>query len=319
MEVLKNLNKPLISSAKKLLPILGGSHHKGQSGRVGVIGGSLEYTGAPYFAAISAMKTGTDLVHVICETSAAGVIKTYSPDLIVHPLLTAKKDTKEEEMEEIVEECKQVLKRMHSIVIGPGLSRNKIMLEIAKRIILEAKKLELPIVVDADGLFLIQNEPQIIKGYKKAILTPNLVEFERLCKIMDISMDMEKEKLCHKLSLAMNGVTIIQKGKFDIVSNGINTYSCEIDSGAKRCGGQGDLLSGILGAFMAWEELYYKRGDDESFSKELLHLSGCYAACTIVRKCSLLAFKKHDRATQASDMIPEIGGVVKELFFKSYL
>lgn len=61
--------------------------HKGQAGRVGVVGGSAEYTGAPYFAAFSALRTGCDLAHVFCLPQAAPVIKAYSPDLIVHPLL----------------------------------------------------------------------------------------------------------------------------------------------------------------------------------------------------------------------------------------
>ena len=45
------------------------------------------YLGAPYFAAISALKVGADLVHVFCEKEAGTVIKTYSPELIVHPVL----------------------------------------------------------------------------------------------------------------------------------------------------------------------------------------------------------------------------------------
>ncbi|KAI9464632.1 putative sugar kinase [Lactarius psammicola] len=52
-------------------------------GRVGVLGGDLEYTGAPFFAAISAQRVGVDLSHVICSPTAADVIKSYSPDLIV--------------------------------------------------------------------------------------------------------------------------------------------------------------------------------------------------------------------------------------------
>lgn len=57
------------------------------SGRVGVLGGALDYTGAPFFAAISALRVGVDLSHVICSPNAAGAIKGYSPDLIVHPIL----------------------------------------------------------------------------------------------------------------------------------------------------------------------------------------------------------------------------------------
>ena len=67
------------------------------------------YTGAPYFAAISALKTGADLVHVFCEREAGQVIKSYSPELIVHPVL----DT-----EYVLEEIDQWLPRLHCVVIG---------------------------------------------------------------------------------------------------------------------------------------------------------------------------------------------------------
>lgn len=45
------------------------------------------YTGAPYFSAFSALRTGCDLVHVFCDESAGAIIKGYSPELIVHPIL----------------------------------------------------------------------------------------------------------------------------------------------------------------------------------------------------------------------------------------
>jgi ATP-dependent NAD(P)H-hydrate dehydratase len=71
------------------VPQLTNNMHKGEAGRIGIIGGSLEYTGAPYYAGISALKVGCDLVHIFCPASAAIPIKSYSPELIVHPLLDA--------------------------------------------------------------------------------------------------------------------------------------------------------------------------------------------------------------------------------------
>ena len=73
---------------KFLLPSLHNTAlRKGNCGRILVIGGSQEYTGAPYFASIAALRMGADIAHVICQPEASSVIKSYSPDLIVHPLL----------------------------------------------------------------------------------------------------------------------------------------------------------------------------------------------------------------------------------------
>ena len=64
-----------------------GSSHKGQHGKVSVIGGSAAYTGAPYFAAYSAMHEGADYGNVYCTKEAAQAIKSYSPELVVFPVM----------------------------------------------------------------------------------------------------------------------------------------------------------------------------------------------------------------------------------------
>lgn len=79
----------LVHLIKLMMPKLDSSKHKGQDGRIGIVGGSLEYTGAPYFTATTAMRVGADLAHVFCHSAAATVIKSYSPELIVHPVLDA--------------------------------------------------------------------------------------------------------------------------------------------------------------------------------------------------------------------------------------
>lgn len=72
-----------------LFPPLKSVSNKGDSGRVGVIGGSYEFTGAPYYSALSSLKIGSDLAHVFCSKSSASAIKSYSPELIVHPVFVS--------------------------------------------------------------------------------------------------------------------------------------------------------------------------------------------------------------------------------------
>ncbi len=63
--------------------------HKGSSGRVGVLGGSARYTGAPYYAATAALHVGADLAYIFCADEAALPIKCYSPELMVIPVYPA--------------------------------------------------------------------------------------------------------------------------------------------------------------------------------------------------------------------------------------
>src|SRR4051812_19059908 len=79
------LCKNIKELSDKIIPKLDPFRKKGDNGVVGVIGGSLEYTGAPFYSAVSALKSGADLAHIFCHKEAATAIKSYSPEIIVHP------------------------------------------------------------------------------------------------------------------------------------------------------------------------------------------------------------------------------------------
>lgn len=93
-------------------------------------------------------------------------------------------ESKDSGLKEIVSRVSSVFSRLHVLVVGPGLSRDELMLDSAKELISKAREKDMAIVIDADGLYLIQKYPDAIKGYKKAVLTPNVVEFQRLCDTM---------------------------------------------------------------------------------------------------------------------------------------
>jgi ATP-dependent NAD(P)H-hydrate dehydratase len=191
------------------------------------------------------------------------------------------------------------------------------MLECAKGIITKAKEKGLPLVIDADGLYLVQNHPEIIKGYSNAILTPNLVEFKRLCERMKINFeDNHKDNMAGLLSQAFGGVTIVQKGQYDLISNGNEVFKVDNKGGLKRCGGQGDILSGLIATFMAWGSAYYNKlwQHENSVSSSEIPMLASYAACTLVRECSCSAFKKFGRSVQTSDMVNEIGHSFQKLY-----
>lgn len=73
------------------------------------------------------------MVHVFCATEAASVIKQYSPDLIVHGLLTDKPNLERESG--LYQEIEQWLPRLHTLLIGPGLGRSEYTLRIARRVL----------------------------------------------------------------------------------------------------------------------------------------------------------------------------------------
>ncbi|KAF8982849.1 hypothetical protein BGZ46_000485 [Entomortierella lignicola] len=319
---------PTYAQYRSLIPPLSAGLHKGQGGRIGILGGSADYTGAPFFSAMGALRLGADLCNVICDENAATAIKSYSPDLIVHPYIRIRATLDSEDKKktnsiwaQTFDDISALLKRIHVLVVGPGLSRDKGMLQCAKHAIEKAKELDIPIVIDADGLFLIQNEPDLVQGYTKAVLTPNLVEFGRLCNAKNVDAEDQEsdESAVQKLSSAFGGVIIIQKGSIDAISNSKILYTVANEGGLKRSGGQGDILTGLLATSLAWGIAYEKDiwSHSHPVSSEEVPLVACFGACVLNRECSRVAYEKYGRSVQSSDVIQEIGKVFTTFYDKT--
>lgn len=244
--------------------------------------------------------------HVICEPGAGQVIKTYSPNLMVHPVMRQTHNLKDgETVDTVSQNALDMIPRLHVIVIGPGLGRDKTMQETCARVITEARKQNIPFVLDADGLMLATTRPELVKGYTECILTPNVVEFGRLAEAMGITVKNEDPaKVCEKVAQAYGGPTIIQKGGKDYISNGKFTLVSEGEGGLKRSGGQGDTLTGSLGTLLAYRKAYHDRIWDHDNSlepAETLALAA-FGGSAITRECSRLAYKDFGRSLQAGDL-----------------
>lgn len=126
----------------------------------------------------------------------------------------------------ILPKIQPLLTRMDIIVVGPGFGRDPLMLKSLVRIIEEIKVLNKPIVLDADSLYLLSIEPKLITNYSKAIITPNIVEFQRIAKKLDIEVDISKDyseealiEQTQKLSSKLGDVLVYRKGEVDIIAN----------------------------------------------------------------------------------------------------
>ncbi|EIW58577.1 Ribokinase-like protein [Trametes versicolor FP-101664 SS1] len=323
--------KHILNQIKTIIPPLNGSLHKGQSGRVGVLGGALDYTGAPFFASISALRIGADLSHVICSPTAAGAIKSYSPDLIVHPILREDQTT-----EQLRPALDSLLSRLHVLIVGPGLGREDYMIKYAKLAVTIAKEQGMYVVLDADALWMIGQDLALIRGYRRAVLTPNVMEFKRLSENVDIDPKIPPEERAMHVSRALGGVTVLEKGSSDIIctntgeagreqaelnkiSEGESTEErvvVDVPGGLKRCGGQGDILSGTVGTVMAWGKCFESGAfGDGSIPPSRIPLLAAVAGSMVTRTASRRAFSKNGRVgVVTQDMIPEIGGAFAEVF-----
>ena len=126
---------------------------------------------------------GADLSHVICAPSAANAIKSYAPDLIVHPIL---RPPSSESLPSggVKSELSSLLSRLHVLVIGPGLGREDYMISHARTALNLAKENGMYVVLDADALWMLGQDIGILKGYRRAVVTPNVMEFKRLSEVV---------------------------------------------------------------------------------------------------------------------------------------
>ncbi|KAM1281341.1 hypothetical protein ACFX15_021521 [Malus domestica] len=314
------------SVLRAITPTLDPNRHKGQAGKIAVIGGCREYTGAPYFSAISALKIGADLSHVFCTKDAASVIKSYSPELIVHPILEESYNVRDEDRsfisEKVLAEVDKWMERFDCLVVGPGLGRDPFLLDCVSNIMKHARRSNVPIVIDGDGLFMVTNCIDLVSGYPLAVLTPNINEYKRLVqKVLSCEVnDEDAPEQVLSLAKRIGGVTILRKGRSDLISDGETVNSVSIYGSPRRCGGQGDILSGRqvlisefdVGVFLSWARQKIKDGDSSTSSRNPA-LLGCIAASALMRKAASLAFENKKRSTLTTDIIECLGRSLEDI------
>lgn len=241
---------------------------KGQNGKVMVFGGCLEYTGAPYFSAISALRVGADLAFIVCTQEASIPIKCYSPEIICLPYLPC--------LHSKLDHCLDLLlKRADSFVIGPGLGRDPITLNYIIQVILKLKSTKKPVILDADALYLLSTNLNLTMDLR-AVLTPNKNELKRLYQATDTDNLLDLTKRLQ--------VCILAKGKVDEICSESFFISSTTIGGTRRYGGQGDILAGVLGKFLInnnWKKMLQEASDlvrKTSSSNAIEHINNLYSS-----------------------------------------
>ena len=222
-----------------LYPVPGAGSHKGENGRVLIVGGG-PYTGAPALAALGAFGIGADLVHIATPTISYQVMASFSPNFIVHPLAGTRLlglDAKR------IHEISQMV---DAVIIGPGLGQSSSVREATRAVI---EVLEKPLVIDADGIKAVAEDLSCLEG-KSGVITPHSREFETLSKER-LPKDREARTETVKRFAERTGFTILLKGRTDYISDGKRVKMNRTGNPGMTVGGTGDVLSGIVGGLLA--------------------------------------------------------------------
>ncbi len=206
--------------------------HKGNAGRVAILAGSEAYSGAAVLAATGALRGGAGLITLFVPKEARAVITARCPAEVI--------------VRSFESPCELLDFRFDSLVIGCGLG--EIPASMESNFFELITKTPVPTVLDADALNAIAKAGKQEIFNEKHLLTPHPGEFVRLAPDL---CDLAREEMA-RCFVARISATLLFKGSRTIVTaSGAPLWMNSTGSPGMATGGQGDLLSGVIGAQLA--------------------------------------------------------------------
>lgn len=204
--------------------------HKGSFGHLIVAGGSMTMPGAVLLAAKAALRSGCGSVTTLSHPQNAFSLPLTLPEIM---------------SQAYSDKQKVVLKKTpHVAAIGMGMGQSQWSHSMYRFI----SELNIPCVIDADGLLYARQNPDSIPA--NSILTPHPGEAAMLLNTSVEKIQYDRIKSCQKISLKYNSIVVL-KGSGTVISDGNNHYICPYGSSNLATAGSGDVLSGIIASLMA--------------------------------------------------------------------
>lgn len=222
-------------TVQNLLPDRDPWGHKGSFGKILLLCGSRGYTGAAYFAAMGALRSGAGLTFLGVPESIYEIEAIKLNEPVVFPL--------PEENGKLgilaVSEIEKRLPQMDAVLIGCGLGQSGGTLAVVKAVLEQAK---CPVVVDADGINVLKEHKDILRGRAyPTILTPHEGEFLRFGG----TIGEDRMASAAHFSKEWNCILLL-KGHRTCITDGETGYVNETGNPGMAVGGSGDVLAGII-------------------------------------------------------------------------
>ena len=230
--MIRRLNHKLVLS---LLPDRNPWGHKGNFGKLLLLCGSRGYTGAAFFAAMGALRSGAGLVFLGVPESIYGIEAVKLNEPVIFPL----PDVGGRLSADAVPEILTRLPQMDAVLVGPGLGQSEGTLAVVRAVLENA---QCPVVVDADGINVLSAHRDLLRGRKSpTILTPHDGEFARLGGVIG------EDRMAAAAALAEElGCTVLLKGHETCITDGTDGYLNPTGNPGMAVGGSGDVLAGVI-------------------------------------------------------------------------
>ena len=269
-----------------LIPARDFNAHKGNFGHLLVLAGATGKTGAAALCANAAMRTGAGLVTLGVPE---GLMPVMEP-MVIEPMTTSLAQSPSGGLgAAALDDIITLLADKSAVALGPGMGTDPGTRELIKSIMAIAS---IPMVIDADGLNCIANDPDILDTVKAPmILTPHPGEMARLTGKTTVDIQQNRMETARNFA-ERHKVILVLKGAQTLVAcpDGA-VFICPTGNPGMACGGMGDVLTGMIAAFLA-----------QDLPPESAALAGVY----IHGLCGDLLSEDHAFGFPASDMMAGI-------------
>ena len=224
----------------QLLPCRSNNSHKGSYGKVLIIAGSENMSGAAFFSAKAAYKTGAGLVRIYTPICNRDILLTQLPEVLLTPYIPNKIDIKK--LEELINWASV-------IVIGPGMGVSDDTHKILAHVLQYAT---IPIIIDADGLNTLATNLKLLQqAQSTVIVTPHLGEMSRLVNLPIEKIKTNLIKIAKKFAQDFNVICVLKDAKTIVAIPEHATYINQSGNNGMSTGGTGDVLTGIIAGLIA--------------------------------------------------------------------
>jgi NAD(P)H-hydrate epimerase len=252
--------------------------HKGDFGHVLVVGGAPGMAGAARLAAEAAARCGAGLVSVATDATHAAVLNAGRPEIMVRAVRAD-------------ETLAALLARATQVVVGAGLGRSA----WSRRLFEQVLDSGLPLVVDADALNLLSDDPLSRPDW---VLTPHPGEAARLLHSSSAEVQQDRFAALQALQSRYGGVVVL-KGAGSLVAGPARPWRlCALGNPGMASGGMGDVLGGVIAALRAQGLPAFE--------------AACSGVCVHAMAADRLAAETGQRGLLAGDLIPAMRRVLNE-------
>ncbi len=268
------------------LPKRFNNSNKGSYGKVAVVAGSKNMSGAAFLCAKAAYSTGVGLVKIYTHESNRVVLQSQLPEAIMMTY---------DDYEGALACVEDVAKWASVIVVGPGLGVDSTSERMLYELLMNS---EVPMVLDADALNILSNNIGMLKTCSVPIvMTPHMKEMSRLIGKSVENIAKDRFAIAKKFAREYEVSLVLKDAKSIVTNGGEHTYVNLAGNNGMSTGGSGDVLAGIIAGMLAG-------GLDLIEAARI----GTYVHCLAGDKA---AEKKGKYAMLASDIISSLGEVMR--------